>query len=82
LKNVLKQTILTKRDNGDARFAYSRVASAFAAGYLANSWQPTSTRGAADGAERGLFSMLGDAGYFALQEFIPFTRNSIFRRHP
>ncbi|MFL6465836.1 MAG: hypothetical protein ACJ73N_15685 [Bryobacteraceae bacterium] len=81
IKNVLKQALISKKDDGSATFAYSRVISAFGAGQLANSWQPKSNNSVGDGLERGAYIMLGDAGWFAVQEFIPFTRNTIFRRH-
>jgi hypothetical protein len=81
LKNVLKQILIAKKDDGSATFAYSRVISAFGAGQLTNSWQPKSNNSVGDGLERGALTLLGDAGFFALQEFVPFTRNTIFRRH-
>ena len=81
LKNVAKQVIIAKKDDGTATFAYSRVISAFGAGQLVNTWQPRSTDSVGHGLARGAFSLTGDFGYFALQEFLPFTRNSVFRRH-
>ena len=81
VKNVIKQVLIAKRDDGTATFAYSRVISAFGAGQLVNTWQPRSTNSFGDGLERGAFSLAGDLGYFAMQEFLPFTRNSAFRRH-
>ena len=80
-KNVVKQALIAKKDNGTATFAYSRVISAFGAGQLANSWQPKSNNSVGDGLERGALTLAGDAGFFFLQEFIPFTRNTPFRRH-
>lgn len=81
LKNVLKQVLITKKDDGGATFAYSRVISAFGAGQLTNTWQPKSNNSVGDGLERGALIMLGDGGYFLLQEFFPFTRSSPFRQH-
>jgi len=80
--NVLKQVVIAKQDNGSAVFATSRIASAFGAGFLANSWQPKGNGGVADGFERGGLTLAGDAAFFFLQEFLPFTRNSVFRHHP
>ena len=79
--NVTKQVLIAKKDDGSATFAYSRVFSAFGAGQLVNTWQPRSTNSFADGVERGALSLAGDFAYFAAQEFFPFTRNSVFRRH-
>jgi hypothetical protein len=81
LKNVMKQVLIAKRDDGTATFAYSRVISAFGAGQLVSAWQPRSNNSVGDGLERGALSLAGDFGYFAAQEFFPFTRNSVFRRH-
>jgi len=80
VKNVLKQVFIAKKDDGTATFAYSRVISAFGAGQVVNTWQPRSNNGVGDGLERGALSLAGDFGYFAVQEFFPFTRNSVFRR--
>ena len=82
LKNIVKQSLIAKSDDGNARFAYARVISAFSAGQLANSWQPRSNNSVGDGLERGALTLAGDAGFFFLQEFAPFTRNTPFRRHP
>lgn len=81
MKNVLKQVVITKKDDGAAVFASSRVASAFGAGFLANSWQPKGNGSAADGVERGALTLVGDAAFYFIQEFAPFTRNSAFRHH-
>lgn len=81
LVNVLKQVLIAKKDDGYATVASSRIISAFGAGFLANSWQPKGNGSAADGAERGGLSLVGDAAFFFLQEFVPFTRNSAFRHH-
>jgi hypothetical protein len=81
LENVLKQVVITKNDNGQAAIASSRILSALGAGLLANAWQPEGHRSIADGLERGGLSLAGDAAFFFLQEFVPFTRNSVFRHH-
>lgn len=81
VKNVIKQVLIAKKDDGTATFASSRVISAFAAGQLVSTWQPRSNNSFGDGLERGALSLAGDLGYFAIQEFFPFTRNSVFRHH-
>ena len=78
----MKQVVIAKKDDGTATFAYSRVISAFGAGELVGTWQPRSTNSVGNGLRRGTASLVGDFGYFAVQEFLPFTRNSVFRRHP
>lgn len=80
-KNVIKQVLIAKKDDGTATFAYSRVISAFGAGQLVNTWQPRTNNSVGDGLERGALSLAGDFAYFAMQEFFPFTRNSVFRHH-
>jgi hypothetical protein len=81
LRNVLKQVVVAKNDDGDAAVASSRIGSAFGAGFLANTWQPEGNRGVGHGLERAGFSLVGDAAFFFVQEFLPFTRNSTFRHH-
>lgn len=79
IRNVLKQVVIAKKDDGHTTFATSRVASAFGSGLLANAWQPKGNGSFADGLERGGLTLGGDAAFFCLQEFFPFTRNSEFR---
>jgi hypothetical protein len=74
VKNVLLQTLVTRTDSGGEHFAYSRIGSAFAAGQLANAWQPGSTGSVGGGVLRGVIILGGDAAYNFMQEFIPFTR--------
>ena len=81
LQNVLKQVFIAKEDDGHSIVASSRIISAFGAGFLANTWQPKGNGSAVDGLERGGLTLVGDAAFFFLQEFVPFTRNSVFRHH-
>ena len=74
LKSALIQTLVTRTDSGADRFAYARVASAFGAGQLANTWSPKSTGSVGGGVLRGLIILGADAGYNVLQEFIPWVR--------
>ena len=78
--SVLKQSLVVKRDDGHATFAYARVGGAFASGFLTNSWQPHGYNGVGDGLSLGAINLLGQAGFNLVQEFLPFTRNSHFRR--
>ena len=71
LKNVLLQTVVTRTNRGNQRFAYSRVISAYAAGQLTNAWEPHSNNSVGDGLIRGTFSLGGDCAFNFLQEFIP-----------
>ncbi len=80
IKNVLLQTVVTRTDSGGQRFAYSRIASAFGAGQLVNTWSPNSNSTVQDGLVRGLISLGGDAGYNFLQEFVPFLRPKSLKR--
>jgi hypothetical protein len=82
LRNVLKQVVVARNDNGDATIASSRIASAFGASFLTNAWQPKGNGGVGDGLERTGLSLAGDAAFFFVQEFVPFTRNSVFRHRP
>jgi hypothetical protein len=81
MKNVLLQTIVTRTDSGGERFAYARIASAFADGQLVRAWQPASTGSTTDGVVRGFIGLGSDFGYNLLQEFIPFVRPRSLRKH-
>jgi hypothetical protein len=74
MKNILLQTVVTRTDSGKQRFAVSRMASAFGAGQLTNTWQPASNNTVGDGLIRTALTLAGDAGYNFLQEFFPFLR--------
>ena len=80
LWSVLKQSLVVKQDNGHPSFAFARVGGAFASGFLTNSWQPHGYGGVGDGLSLGGINLLGQAGFNLVQEFLPFTRNSHFRR--
>ncbi len=79
-KNALLQTLVTRTDSGGQRFAYSRIASAFGTGQLANTWAPNSTGSIHGGFIRGFIILGGDAAYNFLQEFIPFARPRSLRK--
>ncbi len=81
IKNVLLQTLVARTDSGGHRFAYSRIAAAFANGQLINAWQPPSTGGVSNGVVRGFIGLGSDLGYNFLQEFIPFVRPRSLRKH-
>jgi hypothetical protein len=81
LGNVLRQTFIARTDSGRDRFAFSRFGSAFAAGQLANAWEPRSNGHVEDGLVRGCISIGGDAALNFLEEFIPFLRPHELR-HP
>lgn len=81
MKNVLLQTLVTRTDSGSHRFAYSRIAGAFANGQLINAWQPASTGSVGDGVMRGFIGLGSDLGYNFLQEFVPFMRPRTLRHH-
>jgi hypothetical protein len=74
VKNVLLQTVVARTNSGGEQLAYARIAGAFAAGQLANAWQPRSTSGFGNGLVRSCVMLGGDLGYNFLQEFIPLVR--------
>jgi hypothetical protein len=80
IKNVLLQSVVTRTDSGGGRFAYSRIASAFGAGQLVNTWSPNSNSTVQDGLVRGLITLGGDAGFNFLREFVPFLRPKSLKR--
>lgn len=77
--NILKQTVMTKRDDGSTAVAYGRVVGAFAAGQIVNAWQPRSNNSFTDGIERGLISLSADAGEDLLEEIVTSMRPKPFR---
>jgi hypothetical protein len=79
LKNVLLQTVVARTDSGKETFAWARMGSAFAAGEIANTWQPKSTSSVGDGLTRGCIILGGDLAYNFLQEFVPFVRPHTLR---
>ena len=80
--NVVKQSYLTKKDDGSDSLAYGRIISAFGAAQLTNTWQPRSNNSFGDGIERAFIILGGDAGMACAQEFIPFLRpKSLRNRH-
>ncbi|MDQ2948518.1 MAG: thiamine phosphate synthase [Acidobacteriota bacterium] len=74
LVSILKQAVLTRKDDGSSGFAYGRYISAFGAGQFTNLWQPKSNSGFLNGFERGLIILSGDVAINAINEFIPITR--------
>jgi hypothetical protein len=80
-RNAMLQTVVARTDTGKETFAWARMGSAFAAGELANTWQPPSTRTPGHGATRGCIILGGDFAYNLLQEFVPFVRPRTLRHH-
>ncbi len=82
LLNVLKQSVISRRDDGSEGMAYSRLISDFASAQVAGAWQPPSNQGVANGLERGVIMLGGESAINLIQEFVPFTRPaSIRHRH-
>jgi len=82
MKNVFKQVLICKDDEGRDTVAYGRLVSAFAAAQVAGAWQPPSTRGFGNGLERGAIILAADGTISLVQEFIPFMRpGSLRHRH-
>jgi hypothetical protein len=82
LLNVLKQSVISRRDDGSEGVAYSRLISDFAAAQVGGAWQPPSNQGVANGLERGVIMLGAESAINLIQEFVPFTRPaSIRHRH-
>lgn len=82
MKNVFKQVLICKNDQGGDTVAYGRLVSAFAAAQLAGAWQPPSNQGFGNGLERGAIILAADATISMVQEFVPFMRpGSLRHRH-
>ena len=78
-ENVVKQVFVTRTDDGGTAPAYGRLVSAFAAGQIANSWQPASNNTVGDGLIRGAFSIAADAGINFASEFFPAIRKRLYK---
>ena len=77
--NVLKQSVISRRDDGTDGVAYRRLISAFASAQVAGAWQPPSNQGVGNGLERGVLILAGESAINFIQEFVPFTRPASIR---
>jgi hypothetical protein len=67
--------LIARKDSGGETFAFARVGSAFAAGEIANTWQPPSTGRPLDVVSRAGFTLLEEAAINVLKEFYPRFRD-------
>jgi hypothetical protein len=71
LKYAAKSALITRRDDGSPRFAYTRIGSFAAGAFISRSWQPRSITSAGDGAVNfGSFVMV-QIGFNVVREFFP-----------
>ena len=67
---AMEQGVMTRGNNGQQQFAYSRILADFAGGALSNLYYPDSNRGAALVFENGALEIGGGAGVNLLKEFV------------
>lgn len=79
LGSVIKQVFVARNDRGKAVPAYAKLGGAFAAGQLANAWNPASNNSAGDGFIRAGFIIGADAAINFATEFIPAFRKRVYK---
>lgn len=67
---VIAHTFVSRRDRGGDTFAWSRVAGAYGAGFIANEWYPERRSNLHNALYLGTFNLAGDLGSNLLREFI------------
>ena len=71
LRYAAMSALITRRDDGSTRFAYTRIGSFAAGAFISRSWQPRSITSAGDGAVNfGSFVMV-QIGFNVVREFFP-----------
>ena len=76
-RHAVVSTFVATNSNGGSMPAYSRIAGAYGAGFIANAWEPPSQYGTGHALERGSTSLLSSVGFHILQEFWPDIRGGL-----
>jgi hypothetical protein len=69
--DAVKYTFVSQRDDGSLGFAYSRLISCYAAGFISRSWHPSRLHNFAGGMSAGSLSLGVETGMSVLNEFLP-----------
>lgn len=70
-QDAVKYTFVSSRDDGSRGFAYSRVAGAYAGGFISRSWHPSRLHNFPAGVAAGTISLGVETGMSVLNEFMP-----------
>jgi hypothetical protein len=78
LDNVIKQTFLARRSDGNFHLAYARYSAFVGNNFLANAWLPSSIADSQHALERTGWAFLGRMGSNAWDEFWPDLKVHVF----
>ena len=79
-KDALKFTFVAQRDDGTRGFAYSRVVSSYAGGFISRQWHPRRLHTFPAGVAAGSISVGVETGMNVLNEFMPDILRKLRRR--
>jgi hypothetical protein len=77
--HAVTDTFVSRDDDGDTMPAFSRVAGAYGAGFIADAWVPKSQDNTGYALERGSTALLSSVGWNVLDEFWPDIRKAFHR---
>ena len=78
--NVVKQTFLARRSDGEFHLAFARYAAITGSNFISNSWRPASEADASHAFSRTGFGFLGRFGSNAWDEFWPDAKQHFSHR--
>jgi hypothetical protein len=76
-RHAIVGTFVSRTPTGGSMPAFSRFASVYSAGFIANAWEPRSQDDAAHALERGSTALLSSMGWRIFEEFWPDIRNAL-----
>ena len=71
LRYAAMSALITRRDDGSTRFAYTRIGSFAAGAFISRAWQPRSITSAGDGAVNFGSFVAVQVGFNVVREFFP-----------
>lgn len=81
IANVVKQTFLARRTDGEFHLAFARYGAITGSNFISNSWRPGSESDTSHALSRTGFGFLGRFGSNAWDEFWPDAKQRIFHRN-
>ena len=76
-RHAIAATFVSQTTSGGSMPAFSRIAGAYSAGFIANAWEPPSQNSAGHALERGSTSLLSSVGWHVFEEFWPDIRGAM-----
>jgi hypothetical protein len=74
---AMKHVVITRKDDGGSRFAYSRLIAVFGAALISRTWHPEESRTVKNGLTNGAISLGWDVGNKVFEEFWPDIRRRL-----